>query len=151
MLDCCCLGDSWPGTSGWVYSGESFGLFQGWSWSWGSIFVLGGSILDGRPSWGVDILARDHLGDLGVVFMVFQVLYRYMAWSSHNSALVMVLEGLVAKEWSWGWLEGVELGHCPQREREAALAMVLRGRPDGRRRGHPLAMTLSRILTGESF
>jgi hypothetical protein len=28
---------------------------------------------------GVDILARDHLGDLGVVFMLFQVLYWYMA------------------------------------------------------------------------
>ena len=60
----------------------------------------GGSILDGRPSWGIDISARGPFGDLGVVFMVFQVLYRYMAWSSHNSALVMVLEGLVAKEWS---------------------------------------------------
>ena len=45
-------------------------------------------------------MARDHLGDLGVVFMLFQVLYWLMAWSSHNSALVMVLEGLVAKEWS---------------------------------------------------
>ena len=70
------------------------------------VLVLG---IDFRPrgvdfGWstflGVDILARDHLGDLGVVFMVFQVLYRYMAWSSHISALVMVLEGLVAKEWS---------------------------------------------------
>ena len=79
MLDCLCLGDSWPGTSGWVYSGEPFGLFQEWSWTWGSIFILGGSILDGRPSWGTDILARDHLGDLGVVFMLFQVLYWYMA------------------------------------------------------------------------